>query len=180
MTLTRSRLDGTQEAPVAAIPFRSSLILALLLAILCAGTTAPAAGQEPSKDEVEALAVVYRLFDGMRARDRATLESVFHEKARLMSAGSRDGAPTVGETPIDGFIESIVTSEGAILDERLYSPEVRVDGNLATVWVEYDFFRGEEFSHCGYDAFQLAMTAGGWKIIQITDTRRREGCPNRE
>ena len=137
-------------------------------------------GQEPTKDEVEALAVVYRLFDGMRARDRATLESVFHEKARLMSAGSRDGEPTVGETPIDGFIESIVTSEGAILDERLYSPEVRVDGNLATVWVEYDFFRGEEFSHCGYDAFQLAMTAGGWKIIQITDTRRREGCPNRE
>ena len=159
---------------------RSSLLLALLFALLGSATAGPAVGQEPTKDEVEALAVVYRLFDGMRARDRATLESVFHEKARLMSAGSRDGAPTVGETPIDGFIESIVTSEGAILDERLYSPEVRVDGNLATVWVEYDFFRGEEFSHCGYDAFQLAMTSGGWKIIQITDTRRREGCPNRE
>jgi hypothetical protein len=179
MTRTPRPLNRIPGASQLATLFRSSLFLVLLLAPLGSAAAGPAAAQEPTKDEVEALAVVYRLFDGMRARDRATLEWVFHEKARLMSAGVRDGAPTVGETPIDGFIESIVTSEGAVLDERLYSPEVRVDGNLATVWVEYDFFRGDEFSHCGYDAFQLAMTSGGWKIIQITDTRRREGCPNR-
>ncbi|TAK42505.1 MAG: hypothetical protein EPO28_07185 [Saprospiraceae bacterium] len=32
-------------------------------------------------------------------------------------------------------------------------------------------------SHCGVNAIQLFKSAeGGWKIIHITDTRRREGC----
>jgi hypothetical protein len=157
-------------------PLRTLLVLGCLAA---SAATSPLQAQEGASAEEDALAVVVRLFDGMRDRDRATLESVFHESARLMSAGERDGVPGVGETPIPRFIENIVSSEGPILDERLYNPEVRVDGNLATVWVEYDFYRGEQFSHCGYDAFQLAMTPAGWKIIQITDTRRREGCPDR-
>lgn len=162
--------------PVSPLP----ALMALLASVLTASVdTPPLQAQEGASAEKEALAVVVRLFDGMRDRDRATLESVFHESARLMSAGERDGVPGVGETPIPRFIESIVGSEGPLLDERLYNPEVRVDGNLATVWVEYDFYRGEDFSHCGYDAFQLAMTPEGWKIIQITDTRRREGCPDR-
>lgn len=154
-------------------------LLPLLLAVTTLGSAGPLRAQPAAPGGDEALAVVVRLFDGMRERDRATLESVFHESARLMSAGEREGVPGVAETPIPRFIESIVGSEGAVLDERLYNPEVRVDGNLATVWVEYDFYRGDEFSHCGYDAFQLAMTPEGWKIIQITDTRRREGCPDR-
>jgi hypothetical protein len=157
-------------------PLRTLLALGCLAA---SAATSPLQAQEGASAEEDALAVVVRLFDGMRDRDRATLESVFHESARLMSAGEREGVPGVGETPIPRFIENIVNSEGPILDERLYNPEVRVDGNLATVWVEYDFYRGEQFSHCGYDAFQLAMTPAGWKIIQITDTRRREGCPDR-
>ncbi|MBI5914693.1 MAG: nuclear transport factor 2 family protein [Bacteroidetes bacterium] len=31
-------------------------------------------------------------------------------------------------------------------------------------------------SHCGVDAFQLFKGENGWKITQISDTRRRENC----
>ena len=86
MTRTARTLTRIPGASQLATLFRSSLLLVLLLAPLGSAAAGPAAAQEPTKDEVEALAVVYRLFDGMRARDRATLESVFHEKARLMSA----------------------------------------------------------------------------------------------
>ena len=55
-------------------------------------------------------------------------------------------------------------------------PIVQVDGNLASVWVEYSFYIGPRLSHCGVDAFQLARDASGWKIVAIADTRRRLGC----
>jgi hypothetical protein len=44
------------------------------------------------------------------------------------------------------------------------------------VWAKYAFFLGDRFSHCGIDAFQLHQTADGWKIFQLTDTQRSEGC----
>ena len=31
-------------------------------------------------------------------------------------------------------------------------------------------------SHCGINAFQLFKSSDGWKVIQITDTRNKEGC----
>ncbi len=56
---------------------------------------------------------------------------------------------------------------------------MRVEDNLATVWLAYDFFVGDELDHCGEDTFQLARTSLGWKIIAIADTRRDEGCERR-
>ena len=38
------------------------------------------------------------------------------------------------------------------------------------------FYVGDDMSHCGEDAFQLARTNVGWKIIAIADTRRNEEC----
>ncbi len=53
---------------------------------------------------------------------------------------------------------------------------MRVDDGLATVWVPYAFYVGTRFSHCGYDAFQLARTPQGWRIIAIADTQRQDRC----
>src|SRR5256885_3716182 len=41
--------------------------------------------------------------------------------------------------------------------ERMWNPEVRIDGGIATLWTPYDFHVGPRFSHCGYDAFQLTL-----------------------
>lgn len=152
--------------------------LSSAVAIVLGCLTAPAAAQAGPSDPAakEALDVVVRLFDGMRAKDTAMVRSTFHETARLMSAArGPGGTPVVEVGDLDQFLTSIANAN-VYLDERLYEIEVRVDDGLATVWTEYDFWAGDRFSHCGVDAFQLARTAEGWKIIQITDTRRREGC----
>ena len=59
-------------------------------------------------------------------------------------------------------------------DERIGDVEVHIDGGLATAWVPYAFYLGEEFSHCGANAVHLARTSEGWKIIHLTDTRRQD------
>jgi len=156
-------------------PQLRALALGLVAAVVTLAP-APASGQTPEEEAVE---VVVRLFDGMRERNREKLESAFHESARLMSAGEREGQPMVNESAVEGFIEAVVTAEGPMWDERIYNPQVLTDGNLAQVWVEYDLYVGEEFSHCGVDAMHMARTASGWQIIQLTDTRHQKGCPTR-
>jgi hypothetical protein len=40
--------------------------------------------------------------------------------------------------------------------------------------MSYNFYVGSRLDHCGEDAFQLARTPGGWKIIAIADTQRSD------
>jgi uncharacterized protein (TIGR02246 family) len=124
----------------------------------------------------EVVAVVQRLFDAMRAKDTVALRAVFHPEATLTGLGrDQQGHVVVRAVPAARFIAGIAGAT-AHLDEQFWNPEVRIDGDLATVWTRYTFYADGALSHCGVDAFQLARMDDGWKIIQIADTRRREGC----
>ena len=146
--------------------------------VLAALATPPAVrAQDAASDEREVLAVVNKLFDGMRTKDTAMMRSLFDTSARLVTTATRDGKPVVREAKIVNFLASIGRSAPTdTLIERIYDPEVRISDNLATVWMEYTFHVNSRFSHCGYDAVQLARGPEGWKIVALADTQRREGC----
>lgn len=129
--------------------------------------------------EEQVVAVVAKVFEGMRTRDAQLLTSLFHPDATMTGTGMREGSYRVTVSPPDGWIQSIASSTGAILDERFYDPVVEVSGPLASVWTEYDLYVGEDFRHCGVDAFHLALTDNGWKIVHLADTRVTDGCPKR-
>jgi hypothetical protein len=38
----------------------------------------------------------------------------------------------------------------------------------------HDFHTSDDFSHGGCNAFQMLKTAGEWKVVAITDSRRRD------
>lgn len=151
-------------------------VLAFLALSAAATTTAQAQGAQ-ADPEAEVRAVIDRLFDGMRAQDTTVMRSTIHPSARLQSVGAtREGTAVLRQDSVDAFIRSIAGAAGRTLDERLRDVEVRVDGNLATVWAPYAFYLDGNLSHCGVNAFQLFRGAEGWKITQIIDTRRRQGC----
>ncbi len=147
--------------------------LALLTCLLLA---LPAVAQPEDDAEAAVRAVIDRLFDGMRAGDGTAVRSTFAPSMRLMTVMSRDGEVVVTETPADRFVAAVGAPHEQVWDERTWGVEVRVDGPLASAWVPYAFYLGEELSHCGTNAFQLAKLGGMWKIVQITDTRRTESC----
>lgn len=149
-----------------------SLPAALLLLALAA----PVAAQAPQADRSAVLAVVQRLFDGMRAGDSAMVRSTFHPKALLSTALVRQGNAVVETEGIEGFIAAVGMPHAEVWDERTRNEQVLLDGTLASVWLEYSFYAGTRFSHCGVDAFQLARDGTDWKIIALADTRRRTGC----
>lgn len=144
-----------------------------------AGAVAPGplSAQQGDPREAAVIAVFQKLFDGMRTRDTTMMRSVFDPSAKLVRASTRDGRTAVQATSIDQFIAAIGRAPaGDQLIERIYAPEVRIDGNLATIWTFYTFHVGERFSHCGIDAAQLLETDEGWKIVHLADTTRRENC----
>jgi hypothetical protein len=143
-----------------------------LLVALFTFSAAPALRAQ-SSDHDAAYAVITRLFDGMRTRDTASMRTAFAPGASLNSVS----AAGVRTDAIDAWIASVASApSGVVLDERLGDRVVQVSGDLASVWVEYWFFAGERFSHCGVDAFVLARTSGSWRILSVADTRQREGC----
>jgi hypothetical protein len=161
-------------APLAAV-----VVLGACASRTPAPAAAPVAGTASAADRAAVMGVITGLFDAMRAGDTATMRAAFEPGAALKSAAiRRDGTPGIQTTPIDTWLQGIGRGApgGAKLDERLRNPVVHVDGPLANVWVEYGFFVGPTFSHCGVDAFVLAKSGADWKIVSVADSRRREGC----
>jgi hypothetical protein len=141
--------------------------------LLAATLLVPATGRAQSTAQDSAYAVVTRLFDAMRTRDTAAMRASFVPNASMQSLRP----DSVRFETIDGWIASVGRAPAdLVLDERLANPVIRVDGNLAIVWVDYWFFAGERFSHCGVDAVGLHRSRLGWAIFSIVDTRRTAGC----
>jgi len=149
----------------------STLPVALVLIL------APSVAAQQSDDAKAALRQVERLFEALKADDTAGMRAVMHPAGRIIQTGTRDGVPFNRVNPLNDFLASIGGSKGRGLEERIYNPDVRIDDNLAVVWVHYDFRVAGAISHCGVDAYHLVRTTEGWRILEIVDTQRRTGCP---
>jgi len=150
----------------------------LLLVLLAAYLPAPEAMAQPATEEASTAETAVRvtiaaLFDGMRAGDSTAVRRVFHENARLHTAVGPSDTTALQETPVDAFVEAVGQPHERVWDERTWDVEVRVDGPLASAWVPYVFYLGDERSHCGVNAVQLVRQSEGWRILQLTDTRRQ-------
>lgn len=132
-----------------------------------------------SADELAVQQVIDVLFNGMAAKDAVTIKSVMHPSARLQSISVDDsGKSKIQLESVEGFVKQIAAIPSNVkIEERVLFYDVKVDGNLAQVWAEYQFYVNDKMSHCGVDAFQLFKDeSGDWKIIQISDTRHTENC----
>lgn len=150
----------------------------ITLVSVLALTLAPALSAQQTDDQKAALAVIERMFAALKADDTAAMRATMHPAGRVIQTGTRDGAPFARVNTLNDFLGSIGSAKGRGLEERIYTPEVRIDDNLATAWVYYDFRVGGQITHCGVDAYHIVRTAEGWRILEIVDTQRREACPD--
>jgi len=146
----------------------------LLSSVIAVGLPHRVVAQGSDREAI--LATVQKVFDAMRTRDTALLSQAFDSTARLVGVSTR-GTPSVSLTMPSQFGAAISRAPaGDVWNERIYDPDVRIDGNVAQVWAYYTFHRNTTFSHCGVDAFMLVKVGTTWKITQLADSRRTEGC----
>ena len=147
----------------------------LLGAVVLIGASPVSARAQGQKDPV--LTVVKNVFDGMRKRDTALMRAQFAPGARLVGVESKNGKAEVQAIDPSLWIGGVGKGSGPAWDERIFDPVVEVDDNIAHVWTYYEFWRGSELSHCGYDSFFLVKLADGWKVSQVADTKRKDCKP---
>jgi hypothetical protein len=140
------------------------------------GASALSTAGAQSADSTAILATVNNVFKAMHDRDTVLLRSVFDTSARLVGV-SRRGTPALTLLTPARFGAAVVGAKaGDVWNERMINPEVRIDGNIAQVWGYYTFHLNDTFSHCGIDAFMLVKVGNTWKITQLADTERKDGC----
>lgn len=118
---------------------------------------------------------VDRVFDGMLMADSAMVASAFLSDALLQTVyeTEEDKRPRNGE--LAKFLEMVSQAKKGFWIEKTISRIVQVNGSMAHVWMEYEFYLGDQYLHCGVNSFQLVKIDGQWKITYLCDNRR-ESC----
>jgi hypothetical protein len=125
--------------------------------------TAEAAAQSSNPDKDAVLKVVQSFFDTMTARDVEGARQILQPQGRFHAMRMRDGKPEVRAFSNEEYFADLQSSKQR-MQERIWNPDVRIHGSIATLWAPYDFWIDGKFSHCGIDAFDLIKTEDGWKI----------------
>ncbi|MDA9774394.1 nuclear transport factor 2 family protein [Saprospiraceae bacterium] len=149
--------------------------------LLCLGLLmlSYATGQDTQLSEEEAAvkAVTLEVFDAMRASDSVRLKQCFYDDVTVFTSyTNRSGKAVLKSDEIQGFYTSVGTPHDGLYDERLGDYQIKVDDNLASMWVDFYFFVDDNFSHCGVNYFQFFKTEDGWKIFFLSDTRKKKSC----
>jgi hypothetical protein len=121
------------------------------------------AGAQPAAERDAVLAVVQAFFDTMTAHDVDGARKILQPQGRFHAMRMRDGKPDVRSFSNEEYFADLKASKQT-MRERIWNPEVRISGLIATVWAPYDFWIDGKLSHCGIDAFDLIKTEEGWKL----------------
>lgn len=120
---------------------------------------------------------IHQLFEGMRLGDSARVAQTFAPELVLQTTYTdKEGKMCIHtEAPAD-FLTAIGTPHDELWDERVSNLTLQIDGNIAQAWMDYSFYVGDTFSHCGVNAMTLFFNGERWQIIHLIDTRRKTAC----
>ena len=140
------------------------ILIFLLFSLVCSA-------QSNEKEQVKS--AINQFFDGFKKADSALVKNAF-TKTVVLQTITKTGE--VKNEDLTAFARQIAQMKPSDLDERISFSEILIDGNLASVWMPYEFYFQGKFSHCGVNSFQLVKVNDLWKIQYIIDTRRTENC----
>lgn len=152
-----------------------SFVIALTALALTLGPTSRAFAQGDSA-QAEVLGVVKAMLKVIETKDAASVAAHVDSSTRFTLLRP---TPTGGRVIVIAgpqFMERVTQPGGPPAKELIRNPEIRIDGDLATVWTEYQFIIDGKVHHCGHDAFHLGRIGGTWKILNVSDSYREEGC----
>lgn len=131
-----------------------------------------------SSEEKAIKNTINTFFDGLHKGDSSIVRSTLHPTIKLQTTfTNKEGKNVLLTDSKEKVLTNIANKkpEHTYL-EKLLSWNIKIDGNLASVWTPYEFYLNGKFSHCGANSFQLFNDNGTWKIIYLVDMRRREDC----
>ena len=152
------------------------MLLAWIALVLAVAQSPPQAAAPPAVVRDAIVAVVPKFCDAIEYRDPALAKQAMLPEGQVVAVSDQNGTPVPRARTAQQFADGLANATSDSL-ERMWNPDVRVQGGIGTLWTRYDFHRGGTFSHCGVDAFNLVKTADGWRIASVMYTIERTNCP---
>ena len=129
------------------------------------------------QDQTDIMKPISNLFAAFESRDSTLAGNQFIKTAFLTDIKVNENGTVVSTTHnIDQFINFIGDKKRSDVAEPIWKPTIQVDDKIASVWVNYAFYNNGKLSHCGIDFFLLTLENDSWKIVTVTDTRRKQDC----
>lgn len=131
------------------------------------------------KNEEKAIKkVIETFFEGLHKGDSSIMKTTLHKSFRSQTTDTnKEGLKRLRSQTRQGLLSGVAKKPSSVTYlEKLLSYDIKIDGNLASVWTPYEFYLNGNFSHCGANSFQLFNNNGKWEIIYIVDMRRRGNC----
>ena len=152
-----------------------SRIIVLLL-LLVSSSVVKAQQEEKEKQAIKK--VIETFFEGLHKGDSTIMKKTLHAEIKIQTtATNREGQKLLKTEERQQLLVNIARKKPSdVYLEKLLSYDIKVDGNLASVWTPYEFYFNGKFSHCGANSFQLFNNNGTWEIIYLVDMRRRGNC----
>ncbi len=133
-------------------------------------------GQDIQKEKLKT--VVKTFFEGFHNKDSLLIASVIDRSFDLNSTSFKENNGLLRNINRDNFVRAVISRpDSPVWKEKLLSFDIKIDGPLANVWVDYEFWLDDKLSHCGVNSIHLLKKKSGWKIFNITDSRRID-CNN--
>ncbi|NIJ20539.1 hypothetical protein FHS95_002231 [Sphingomonas naasensis] len=131
----------------------------------------------PASEEAAVMAPITGLFAAIAKRDGQAALPFVRAEGRATAAGTRpDGTAVVNGRSWADFAATLKPGAERF-EERMPSPAIEVDGDIAMAWGDYVFLIDGKVAHCGVNHFDLVRENGTWKILNVTWSRRTTGCP---
>jgi hypothetical protein len=148
-----------------------------LIVVLFLGCITTQVIGQTNEEERAVTEVINRLFRGMEMSDTASMRTTFAKEITMTSFSKNKNNEVVlkKEDSVLPWLKGVAAPHETYYEET-WGLKIQVDGEFAQAWCDYAFYLGHSFHHCGVDAFQLYKSKDGWKIFQLADTRRKDGC----
>ena len=117
------------------------------------------------------IAVADALLAALSTGDNMALARLTMDSAVVGGAGLRGGVESASLRPWAVYINRTGPST---FTERGFGATARVQDRVAQVWMPYDLYIGDKWSHCGVDTFTLMKREGQWRVASLVYTN--VGC----
>jgi len=147
----------------------------IILLLLLVSSSVVSAQQEEKKAVKKVIEI---FFEGLHKGDSTIMKKALHAEIKIQSTSiNREGKKVLKTEDRQKLLTSIANKKPSdVYLEKLLSYDIKIDGNLASVWTPYEFYYNGNFSHCGANSFQLFNNNGNWEITYLVDMRRRGDC----
>jgi hypothetical protein len=139
----------------------------LVVLLVLASFTRSARAQAIEAEGKAAIAVADSVLAALSSGANATLARLTLDSSVVGGVGLRDGVERPSLRTWGLYINRTGPST---FTERGFDATARVQDRVAQVWMPYDLYIGDKWSHCGVDTFTLMKSEGRWRVAALIYT----------